>query len=71
MDTRYDNIKMNPITGLEKHPLAGVPQEILDAATKALEEAVCHTYDGFLALDTDDVEAVAHSVLAAVLEAMK
>lgn len=50
--TRYDDVTMDPSTGLTRHPLAGVPQHVLDAAVEALREA---TFE-FTALGNEDDE---------------
>lgn len=51
------------------HPLAGVPQEVLDAAYKELDEA--YSYGMFAKPDDDDIESVAHAVLLAAIQAAK
>jgi hypothetical protein len=54
------------------HPLRDVPQEVLDAAVRALDE-----YErghgasgGSLTIEADDIEPVAHAVLISVLDAL-
>jgi hypothetical protein len=67
--TRYDDAEMHPSTGMTKHPLAGVPQEALDAATAALREVM--DYEQVLRSDSDLIEPIAHSVLQAGLTALE
>lgn len=50
------------------HPLLGVPQEALDAATQALQVGLTWESHG---LDDDLIESLAHSVLMAGLKAMR
>lgn len=72
--TRYDESAASDGHG-GPHPLAGVPQEALDAVTKALTEATTlmdiGDYGEVRVLDSDDVEAVAHAILATGLAAMR
>lgn len=55
MVTVYDNIDMG---NGKKHPLAGVPQEVLDDAYQELRDAFY--WDG---ADMDDVRSVAESIV--------
>lgn len=79
--TRYDGPEASDGRG-GPHPLAGVPQEALDAAMKALTEAtmviqyahnesIPDETDPMIVLDSDDIESVAHAVLASGLAAIK
>lgn len=44
------------------HPLAGIPQEALDAATEELKNSAnLHGFEDYL--DSDDIESIAHSIL--------
>lgn len=64
--TQYET----PSDGLDgPHPLAGVPQEVLDAAYKELHEA--YSYGMFAKPDDDAIESVAHAVLLAAIQASK
>lgn len=69
--TRYDEAPASDGRG-GPHPLAGVPQRALDAAVTALRDANVATRDPhYLVIDSTDVEAAAHAVLAAALEAQR
>lgn len=57
--TIYDDIVLR--SG-EPHPLAGVPQEVLDAAKDAFTSIAV---EEALPLDHDEAEAIAHAVLMA------
>jgi len=50
------------------HPLAGIPQEVLDAAVEALTNA--RDFGG-IDVDDDDLQPIAHSVLISVVKAMQ
>jgi hypothetical protein len=69
--TRYDRDDASDGQG-GRHPLAGVPQEVLDAAvtmlTLGLEPAGSEEGPEMLVVDADDVEPVAHSVLLLALD---
>lgn len=62
--TRYDVPPASDGRG-GPHPLAGVPQKALDAATAELRRS-----DAYAGIDSDDFEPVAHAVLMAGLNAM-
>lgn len=71
--TRYDEPLASDGRG-GPHPLAGVPQVALDAATKTLEDAVSDFQGIVWALDCrpdGDVRPVAEAVLAAGLAAIR
>lgn len=54
------------------HPLAGVPDEALQAAQRALRDGL--TFDsrtGFYVMEPDDVEPVADAIVAAALVALR
>lgn len=70
--TRYDGPPASDGKG-GPHPLAGVPQEALDAATEALNEGIVKddTYYAYLDNTPDYIESVAHSVLLSALVAMR
>lgn len=59
-----------------EHPLRDVPQEALDAATEALVEAsetteIWGEQHYVVDVELDDIDTVAHAVLAAALTKMK
>ena len=66
--TRYDEPSASDGKG-GPHPLAGVPQEALDACVEELK-SVGYTnasHQLVLAIDDDEIEAVAHAILLAGL----
>lgn len=78
--TRYDGVIVHPDAGGGLHPLAGVPQEALDAAVGAFEAALTDRrttntfnplYDYEFGIDLDEIEPAAHAVLLAAIVAVE
>ena len=67
--TRYDEPVASDGRG-GPHPLAGIPQDVLDAATGELR-AAGPVDRGCLVIEADDIEPVAHAVLLAALVALR
>lgn len=74
--TRYDRDDASDGQG-GRHPLAGVPQEVLDASVLALTFAgeqrgnAVAGFESSMVYEADDLEPVAHSVLLSALDAWK
>jgi len=64
--TRYDSVRLPDGT---LHPLSQVPEYVLDAATAALRAGL-RPGETYQIMDDEDVEPVAHAVLAAAREAV-
>lgn len=65
--TRYDIIMENG----DFHPLAGVPQEVLDVARDELAKSLEYELGDRITLEDDVVESMAHAVLAAGYKASR